>query len=213
MKVCEDAGMDVVIVDSISHEWEGEGGILDTHAQMVGNSFTNWSKLTPRHNALVQKILASGKHVIVTVRSKQEYVLSEKNGKNVPEKVGMKGVQRDGLEYDFTLVFELDINHNVTCTKDRTNLFSQKVSFKADSNVGVKIREWCKTAEPMEEKEVLKLINACLSTEELHDLYKHNPGVRNYNMLFNYRSLQLRTEREEKNQLKSIRNGQVIEHQ
>lgn len=53
---CESAGMDVIVIDSISHEWEGDGGILDIHSQMVGNSFTNWSKLTPRHNALVQKM-------------------------------------------------------------------------------------------------------------------------------------------------------------
>jgi hypothetical protein len=113
---CEKAGMEVIVVDSLSHEWEGDGGILDMHSQLAGNSFTNWSKLTPRHNALVQKILTSNCHIIATVRSKQDYVITEKNGKQVPEKVGMKGVQRDGLEYDFTLFFELDIYNNATCT-------------------------------------------------------------------------------------------------
>jgi archaellum biogenesis ATPase FlaH len=60
---CENAGMDVIVIDSISHEWEGDGGILDIHSNMVGNSFTNWSKITPRHNALVQRILNSGKQI------------------------------------------------------------------------------------------------------------------------------------------------------
>jgi hypothetical protein len=68
---CEDAGMEVVILDSISHEWEGQGGIIDVHSQMVGNSFTNWSRVTPRHNAFVNKILQSPAHIIATVRSKQ----------------------------------------------------------------------------------------------------------------------------------------------
>ncbi len=87
---CEVSGMEVIILDSLSHEWEGEGGILDIHGSMAGNSFTNWAKITPRHNALVQKILHSGAHVIATVRSKQDYVITEKNGKQVPEKVGLK---------------------------------------------------------------------------------------------------------------------------
>ncbi len=104
---CEAACHDVIICDSISHEWEGEGGILDVHSKLVGNSFTNWSKLTPRHNAFIRRILGSGKHIITTIRSKQEYVITDKNGKATPEKVGMKGIQRDGYDYDFTTVFNL----------------------------------------------------------------------------------------------------------
>ena len=105
--------MEVIIIDSISHEWEGKGGILDIHGSMVGNSFTNWAKVTPRHNEFVQKILQSNSHIIATIRSKQDYVLSEKNGKMVPEKVGLKGVTREGLDYEFTLVFDVDIKHQV----------------------------------------------------------------------------------------------------
>ena len=87
---------------------EGSGGILDLHGNMPGSSFTTWAKMTPRHNAFVQKILESPCHIISTIRTKTDYTLSEKNGKMVPEKVGLKGITRDGMDYEFTIVFDLD---------------------------------------------------------------------------------------------------------
>jgi len=123
IETCEKAGMKVIIIDSISQEWEGNGGIIETHGNMAGNSFTNWNKVTPRHNAFVQKMLQSPAHIIATIRSKQDYVLTDKNGKMVPEKVGLKGVTRDGMDYEFTLVLDLDIKHQAISSKDRTGLF------------------------------------------------------------------------------------------
>ncbi len=191
---CEKAGMEVIVLDSLSHEWEGDGGILDMHSQLAGNSFTNWAKLTPRHNALVQKILASNCHIVATVRSKQDYVIVEKNGKNVPEKVGMKGVQRENLEYDFTLFFELDIYNNATCTKDRTQLFNPRMPFKIDSSTGSKILDWCNSgkSEPTELSEAVKQINSCNSIEELTLLYQTNPEVRKYDAELQERATYLR---------------------
>jgi hypothetical protein len=191
---CENAGMEVIIIDSISHEWEGDGGILDMHSQLAGNSFTNWSKLTPRHNSLVQKIIASNSHIIATVRSKQDYVITEKNGKLAPEKVGMKGVQRDGLEYDFTIFFELDIYNNATSTKDRTQLFNPRIPLKIDISTGTKILEWCNSGSSKENDEVdiPKLINSCLTIEELTLLYKSNPEVRKFDTELHTRAAILR---------------------
>ncbi len=143
IEVCENSGMEVIIIDSISHEWEGAGGILDLHGRMTGNSFVNWNKVTPRHNAFVQKILQSNVHIISTIRSKQDYVLTEKNGKNVPEKVGLKGVTREGLDYELMIVFELDLKHYSTATKDRSSLFIDKPSFIITKGTGKVIKEWC----------------------------------------------------------------------
>ena len=140
---CEKEGAKVIIIDSISHEWEGQGGILETHSSMTGNSFTNWNKLTPRHNAFVQRILQSPCHIIATIRTKQDYVLSEKNGKYVPEKVGLKGVTRDGLDYEFTLVFDLDIKHYATVSKDRTSVFDGSPQFVITPGTGMRILSWC----------------------------------------------------------------------
>jgi hypothetical protein len=200
INTCEDAGMDVIIIDSLSHEWEGDGGILDTHAQMVGNSFTNWSKLTPRHNSLIQRVLSSGKHVIATFRSKQDYVLSDKNGRSVPEKVGMKAVARDGVEYDFTVVFELDIYHNATCTKDRTQLFNINSPFKISDKIGEQIHKWCKEAEPVSDQEAFERITACKTIAELNHLHKHNPALRRFATYFNAKAFKLREEVEASNQ-------------
>jgi len=144
IETCERAGMEVIIIDSISQEWEGSGGILQIHSQMTGNSFTNWNKVTPRHNAFVQKILQSKCHVITTIRSKQDYVLTEKNGKYVPEKVGLKGVTREGMDYELTVVFDLDIKHNATASKDRTGLFMDKPSWVITESTGKRILAWCK---------------------------------------------------------------------
>ena len=141
--LCEEAGMQVVILDSISHEWEGQGGILDIHASMMGNSFTNWNKITPRHNGFVQKILQSPAHIIATIRTKQDYVLNDRDGKKIPEKVGMKGVQRDGMDYELTIVLDLDIKHNAVASKDRTGLFMDKPSFVPSTDTGRIINRWC----------------------------------------------------------------------
>jgi len=141
---CEHSGMEVIIIDSISHEWNGPGGILEIHSQMPGsNSFTNWNKITPRHNAFVYKLLESDCHIIATIRSKQDYVLNQKNGKYIPEKVGLKGITRDGMDYEFTTVLNLDMNHQAKASKDRTGLFMDKPSFLITPEIGQIINDWC----------------------------------------------------------------------
>ncbi len=174
--LAEEFGAEVIIIDSLSHEWEGSGGILDIHANMAGNSFTNWAKLTPRHNSLVNRILSSSAHIIATIRSKQDYVLMDKNGKAVPEKVGLKGIQRDGVEYEFTTLFELDIKHNAIATKDRTGLFSGRPEFRLTESVGKELANWCCCSnEESITDPFIDRINATTSVVELVSLYRANP--------------------------------------
>ena len=169
IEVCEKAGIEVIILDSISHEWEGRGGILDIHSNMAGNSFTNWSKLTPRHNSFVEKMLQSNCHIIATIRSKQDYVLNEKNGKQIPEKVGLKGVTRDGMDYEFTLVLEVDIKHNAIASKDRTGIFVGKPEFRVTFDTGRIISEWCNEGTTIDQ--IKSQIENCKNLEELKKLY------------------------------------------
>ncbi len=171
--------MEVIIIDSISHEWEGNGGILDIHGNMMGNSFTNWSKVTPRHNRFVQHILQSPVHVLATIRSKQDWVLNQKDGKYVPEKMGLKGVTRDGMDYEFTTVLELNIKHFATSSKDRTGLFADKPEFKPEEDTGRIIKTWCSQGTTTSDlKEAEQRIADCKSIKELVNTYDLFPELR-----------------------------------
>lgn len=144
IKVCEDAGMEVIIVDSITHEWDGKGGILEIHAAMTGNSFTNWASLTPRHQKFIDAILQSKCHVITTVRRKQDYEMSKDgNGKMVIEKAGLKEVTREGFEYELTVNINLDMAHMASALKDRTGLFMDHPPFIPSEETGKMILDWC----------------------------------------------------------------------
>ena len=146
--VCIDAGATVVIIDSVSHEWEGKGGCLDIHQretelQKYGNSFTAWAKVTPRHNAFVDHMRTSPVHIIGCTRSKQDYVLEENSkGKSVPKKVGLKGVQRDGLDYEYGLMFTIDMDHYAFSEKDRTGLFAGEPKHVISEETGARLLTW-----------------------------------------------------------------------
>lgn len=178
IEVCEKAGMEVIILDSISQSWEE---LLDYHSSLAGNSFTNWAKVTPRQNAFIDKILQCDSHVIATMRTKQDYVLNQKDGKFIPEKVGLKAVQRNDLDYEFTVVFDVDIKHFAVSSKDRTGLFMDKPEFKISMHTGKKILDWCNsgsvTDNPivLSEKQVYEEIQKCNTTTELFALYAKYP--------------------------------------
>lgn len=121
-----DAGYQIIIIDSASHEWSGEGGCLEIKSKIPGNEYTAWGQVTPRHRKFIEKIISSPAHVLVSVRSKDEYVLEEVNGKKVPKKVGMGVDQRGQFEYEYTVTFDIDVSrHIATSGKDNTRLFDQ----------------------------------------------------------------------------------------
>ena len=141
----EKAGYAVIITDSLTHAWAGEGGSLDKQGKLADkgtNSFTAWRSVTPDHNKLVEAILQSSCHMICTLRAKTEYVLEENGkGKQVPKKVGMAPIMRDGFEYEMTVCFELDQNHVASSTKDRTQLFDG-LYFTPTIATGAKLLAW-----------------------------------------------------------------------
>lgn len=179
IKTCEDAGMEVIIIDSITHEWDGKGGIIDISNSMTGNSFTNWAKITPRHQAFIDAILQSKCHVITTVRRKQDYEMNkDSNGKTTVTKAGLKEVTREGFEYELTLNFNLDERHNCTASKDRTGLFMDKPAFIITEQTGELIKQWCEQGidAGMEVMKAIAKINKAETVESLTKIKKTLPA-------------------------------------
>ena len=151
IKDAEDAGYDTLIIDSLTHAWAGQGGALEMHdmvtaSSRTGNSYTAWLKVTPHHNALVDAMLQSKMHIIATMRSKTAYdLIDDGNGKKRPVKIGLAPVQRDGMDYEFTTVFDMSVDkHVASASKDRTNLFDGE-TFIPDKETGSKIKSWLNT--------------------------------------------------------------------
>lgn len=172
IEACGQAGMQVIIIDSISHEWEY---ILEAHASLPGNSFTNWQKIGLRHKAFIQTILGSKAHIIATTRTKQDYVLNNLNGKMVPEKVGLKAVQREGLDYEFTLVFNLNIKNNAKASKDRTGIFFGQPEQKLGIESGRAIYNWCNAGAEIAPTDISATIHSCKTIDDLLELYNEHP--------------------------------------
>lgn len=142
IRECEKAGMKVIIIDSITHEWDGKGGLLEAQASL-GGRYQDWAKITPRHQAFVDAILQSPCHVFTTVRRKQDYDMSkDASGKTTVTKVGTKEVTREGFEYELTFSFEISQNHLAKASKDRTGLFMGKPEFVISAETGKQLLAW-----------------------------------------------------------------------
>ena len=146
VKAAAEGGYDVVVLDSLSHAWNGAGGALELVEQFSkkyrGNSYAAWGDVTPIQNRLIEAIVGSPIHVIATMRSKQDYILVERNGKQAPQKVGMAPVQRDGFEYEFDVFLDMDIDNNAVVSKTRCPALTGKVIAKPGANVAETLREW-----------------------------------------------------------------------
>ena len=143
-------GYNILILDSISHEWAMEGGVLDIKAGLDeanpgSNQFTNWKKPGQLHSEFINKILHAPIHIISCMRSKSQYVMQENRyGKMAPVKHGLAPIQRDGLEYEFSLLFNLALNHHATVDqKDRTQIFKDvEKPFIVTEETGGLINKW-----------------------------------------------------------------------
>lgn len=186
IQFCEEAGAEVIIIDSATHEWSGEGGCLDIHANMPGNnSYTNWEPVKKMHKRFVNAILQSNCHVICCMRSKQEYVQSsEDSGKKKIQKLGLKPDQEGTMEYEFTLVLDIaHETHMATSSKDRTQLFNDQIPFLITPKHGKMLIDWCNEGESnskeIELQSALSSISSCLSIDELKKIYDQYPLLNN----------------------------------
>lgn len=167
----EQAGYDTLIIDSYSHEWTGSGGCLEqnetvAHQKFRGNTWAAWNETTPRHRKLTDKILTSSMHIICTMRSKTETVQGE--GKKIL-KLGMKSEQRDGTDYEFTVVLDLTHDgHTATASKDRTKLFDQPELISADT--GTRLLTWLNSGLNPEERAKELLVDALADIASAKDM-------------------------------------------
>jgi len=183
-------GFDVIIIDSITHEWSGSGGCLELNdeiakAKFKGNTWSAWSETKARHRALIDDLIACPAHIIVTMRSKTETAQAEVNGRKQVQKLGMKAEQNDGIEYEFTTVLDLIHDGNFAQpSKDRTGLFPPNGNpFKLSIETGQKLVEWLesgvdlnlerlKKAEALKDK-MLEKINDADTNERIEEMRKY----------------------------------------
>ncbi|MGP5476868.1 ATP-binding protein [Pseudomonas helleri] len=167
----EQAGYDVLIIDSYSHEWTGSGGCLEANEQLAhqkfrGNTWAAWNETTPRHRKLTDKILTSSLHIICTMRSKTETVQGE--GKKIL-KLGMKSEQRDGTDYEFTVVLDLTHDgHTAMASKDRTKLFDQPELISIET--GERLLAWLNSGVSPEDRAKELLIDALADIVNAKDI-------------------------------------------
>ncbi|WP_026754761.1 AAA family ATPase [Sediminibacter sp. Hel_I_10] len=178
IKACEESDIAVIIIDSITHEWNGKGGCLQIHEQL-GGRFQDWGKVSPRHQSFIDAILKSKCHVITTTRRKVDYSIdSTQNGPAKVVKHGTKEITREGFEYELTVNFEL-INDSHLCkaSKDRTGLFMDKPEFIINAATGRKLIAWCN--EGISIDDIRQEIENCIKIEGLKHLYAKYSSVKN----------------------------------
>jgi len=177
IKEAGDAGYNVLILDSTTHEWSGAGGVLELVDQVAaakyrGNSWSAWNEMTPRHRNFIDAMLQSDMHIIATGRSKTETAQQEgNNGKKSVVKLGMKTEQREGFEYEFTVVLDIvHDGHYAVASKDRTGLFGGDAKQISEAT-GAALLAWLETGEaPQQIKSGIDMDDALLTLKECSDL-------------------------------------------
>lgn len=177
IRAAEQSGYDVLIIDSITHEWSGVGGCLElsdeiAKAKYRGNSWSAWNDITPRHRAFLDAIMRSPVHIIATMRSKTETAQVEEGGRKKVVKLGMKAEQRDGAEYEFTTVLDIvHDGHYAIASKDRTGLFGGDPKMLTEET-GQTLVAWLQSgrAPKLTESEVTDLKTAMTDATTMEDL-------------------------------------------
>ena len=149
---------DVVVIDSLSHAWMGKGGALEMvdaaqRRQKTPNSYTAWRDVTPDHNALVDALIQCPAHVVATMRAKTEYVQEkDERGKTTIRKVGLAPIQRDGLEYEFDVVGEIDLDHVLSISKSRCSSLADQAIRKPGKQLAETLKAWLSDGTPAPER-------------------------------------------------------------
>ena len=163
IQAAEEAGYDVLIIDSLSHAWAGKDGALEmvdraAKRSQAGNTFGAWRDVSPLHNQMVDAIVSSKIHVIATMRAKTEYVQEKdpKTGRTTVRKIGLAPVQRDGLEYEFDVVATLDSDNNLIVGKTRCPAIAGAVVNKAGKEIARSLKNWLTDGAAPDDERIVK---------------------------------------------------------
>lgn len=144
----EAGGYAVLVIDSLSHAWSGQGGLLEEKDKIArqkygGNSFSAWNDASALQNKLVQAILGSKLHIIATVRAKMEYLQErDEKGKSSVRKVGMAPVQRDDLPYEFDVFCSMEVDNTLIVDKSRCPALTGAIIAKPDASMAEMLKDW-----------------------------------------------------------------------
>lgn len=188
LAVAGNARYDVVVVDSLSHFWMGTDGMLEsvdkaTKRSGSSSSFNSgWKEMRPEERKMLDAILAFPGHVIATMRTKTEWVVEQNDrGKSAPRRIGTKAEQREGIEYEFTVVAGLDLDHNLVVTKSRCPLLADQVIHRPDETFGLTLLNWLNDGDkPTETAQGLRdelLKDPGMSAEDVRSLGRRARGA------------------------------------
>ena len=167
--------MELIIIDSITHVWKGQGGILE-YQNALGGRYQDWAKATPLYQKWLNRIVQSHCHIITTNRKTQAYNLITEGNRTKVEKAGLDDEIREGYEYELTLAFEIiNDKHMARASKDRTGLFVNLPEFVISPETGRMILNWCQSGEEINSDGISDRIGRCSSIQELLDLYRMFP--------------------------------------
>lgn len=147
-------GYDTVVIDSLSKFWAGAGGMLEqvdnaAKRSYGGNSFGGWKEARPMESEMIEAILGYPGHVIVTMRVKTAYeVVENERGRKEPRKIGLQPVQRDGIEYEFDLVGDMDLENTLVVSKSRCPELAGAVIRRPDAQMAHEILAWLSDGAP-----------------------------------------------------------------
>lgn len=162
IREAEAEGYDLLIIDSLSHAWIGAEGMLEqvdkiARRKQYSSNFPAWKDANPQERSLWDTMLGCDMHVIATLRTKTEYVIEEVTGRDgkrrsVPKKVGLAPIQREGLEYEFDVVAEMDMEHNMIVTKTRCKALTDRAFNRPGAEVAEILHEWLGESAPEKPK-------------------------------------------------------------
>lgn len=148
----ERAGADILVIDSMSHEWMGKGGVLQ-----LADRFGDWKQIRPRHTEFIERMLASQLHIICCIRSKMKYEVSTEarpggdGERQRIEKLGLGPVQDDAIIYEFDVVGDIDAQTHLTTFTNRCDpLVDTTRSLHPGKEVADILTEWMSEGRPPE---------------------------------------------------------------